>query len=147
MITIDDFKKVEIKIGTIVSAEKVEGADKLLKLLFDFGVTEIQPDSSLRGGSQADEAILVVGSTAPPPASAQGLGEVKQKPLTQILSGIAEFYDPSGLVGKQVPVIVNLEPRTLKGQVSNGMMLAVVVDGAPVLLHPDKDVPPGSLLR
>jgi methionine--tRNA ligase beta chain len=107
MISIDDFKKVEMKIGTIVSVEKIEGADKLLKLMFDFG-TE---------------------------------GKV------QILSGIAEFYDPSVLVGKQVPVIVNLEPRTLKGQVSNGMMLAVVVDGAPVLLHPDKDVPPGSLLR
>ncbi len=107
MISIDDFKKLEIKIGTIVSAEKVEGADKLLKLMFD-------------------------------------LGDVEH---TQILSGIAEHYDPSVLVGKQVPVIVNLEPRTLKGQVSNGMMLAVVVDDKPILLHPDKEVPSGSIVR
>ncbi len=107
MITIEDFKKLEIKMGTIVSAERVEGADKLLKLMFDFGATE----------------------------------------ATQILSGIAEYYDPAALVGKQVPVIVNLEPRTLKGHISNGMMLAVVVDNKPILLHPDKEVPPGSLLR
>ncbi len=107
MISIDDFKKLEIKIGTIISAEKVERADKLLKIMFDFGGTE----------------------------------------ATQILSGIAEFYDPAVLVGKQVPVIVNLEPRTLKGLVSNGMMLAVMVDDKPVLLHPDKEVPQGSMLR
>ncbi len=107
MLTFDDFKKLEIKIGTVVSAEKIEGADKLLKLMFDFG--------------------------GPEPV--------------QILSGIAQFYDPAVLVGKQVPVIVNLEPRTLKGYVSNGMMLAVVVDDKPVLLHPDKDVPTGSPLR
>jgi len=36
MITIDEFKKVEIKIGNILSAEKIEGADKLLKLSVDF---------------------------------------------------------------------------------------------------------------
>ena len=104
MISFEDFKKVEVKIGTIVSAEKVEGADKLLKIMFDLGGAE----------------------------------------HVQILSGIAEFYDPSVLVGRQVPVVVNLAPRTLKGHQSNGMMLAVVVDGAPVLLHPDKPVPPGS---
>ncbi len=122
MISIDDFKKCEIKIGTIISAEKLEGADKLLKIMFDFG-----PSTS---SGQATEPV-------------------------QILSGIAEFYDPATLVGKQVPVIVNLEPRTLKGQVSNGMMLAVVADdpsnplGAskPILLHPDKEVPPGSTIR
>ncbi len=107
MINFDDFKKIEIKIGTIVSAEKVEGADKLLKLMFDFGGAE----------------------------------------PVQILSGIAQYYDPAALVGKQVPVVVNLEPRTLKGQVSNGMMLAVVVEDKPVLLHPDNTVPAGSLIR
>lgn len=114
MISFDDFKKVEIKIGTIISAEKVEGADKLLKLMFDFGPSPIS--------GQASEPV-------------------------QILSGIAQFYDPLTLVGKQVPVVVNLEPRTLKGQVSNGMMLAVVVDEKPVLLHPDTSVLPGSLIK
>ncbi len=107
MISFDDFKKCEIKIGTIISAEKVEGADKLLKLMFDIGGTE----------------------------------------PVQILSGIAQFYDPSVLVGRQVPLIVNLEPRTLKGQVSNGMMLAVVVDDKPMLLYPESQVPPGSIVR
>lgn len=107
MISFEDFKKLEIKIGTIVSVDRIEGADKLLKILFDFG--------------------------GPEPV--------------QIVSGIAQFYDPALLVGKQVPVVVNLQPRILKGQVSNGMMLAVVVSDAPILLHPDKQVPPGSLIR
>lgn len=107
MVSFEDFKKLEIKIGTIISAESIEGADKLLKLMFDVG--------------------------GPEPV--------------QILAGIAQFYDPSTLIGKQVPLIVNLEPRTLKGQVSNGMMLAAVSDEKPILLHPDTQVPPGSIVR
>ena len=43
-----------------------------------------------------------------------------------------------------MPVLVNLEPKKLMGVESQGMLLAVSVDGKPVLLDPDKDVPPGS---
>ena len=108
MINIEDFTKLEIKIGTILSAEKLEGADKLLKIMLD------------------------VGEEAP----------------RQILSGIAEHTpDPSSLVGRQVPVITNLEPRTLRGETSSGMMLAVSGEDAPVLLHPAEEVPPGSALK
>ena len=42
----------------------------------------------------------------------------------QICAGIKEHYDPASLVGKQVVVVVNLEPRTIRGEVSNGMLLA-----------------------
>ncbi len=107
MITIDDFKKVEIRVGKVLSAEKIPEGDKLLKLSVDFG-------SETR----------------------------------QIMSGIAEqFPDPSVLVGKQMPFVTNLEPRTLRGYESQGMILAVGTDAKPVLLHPAEEVPPGSLLK
>ncbi len=106
MVSIDDFRKLEIKIGKIKSAERLLGADKLLKLIIDFGTEE-----------------------------------------KQILAGIAEFYDPAVLVGKEVPVIVNLEPRKMKGEESQGMMLAADADGRPILLHPETVVPPGSVVK
>ena len=107
MINLEDFKKVEIRMGKVVSVEKVEGADKLLKFIFDLG------------------------------------GEERQ-----ILSGIAEHYtDLPTLVGKEMPIIVNLEPRVIRGLESRGMVLCADMAGRPVLLHPDTDVPPGSVVK
>jgi methionine--tRNA ligase beta chain len=65
----------------------------------------------------------------------------------QIISGIAKFYEPSDLIGKQCPFIVNLEPRKIMGLESQGMILAVGVDDKAVLIHPDKEVPEGSEIR
>lgn len=107
MITLDDFKKLDIRIGTVVSAEKVADADKLVRLVFDIG------------------------------------GEKRQ-----IMAGIAEFVsDPSGLIGKQMPILVNLEPRMFRGNESAGMIIAADVDGRPVFLHPTQDVPAGSIVK
>ena len=106
MITFDDFKKLEIKIGKILSAERVEGTDKLLKLEIDFGAEK-----------------------------------------RQIVAGIAETYQPDQIIGREVPVLTNLEPRSIRGAESQGMILAASVDGKPFLLHPDRDVPPGSEVR
>lgn len=107
MITIDDFKKIDIRIGKVISAEKVPDTDKLIKLIFDIG------------------------------------GEQRQ-----VVSGIAEsFPDPTVLVGKEIPVVLNLEPRELKGNISEGMILAVGADDGPVLLCPEKEVLPGSIVR
>jgi methionine--tRNA ligase beta chain len=101
MITIDDFKKLEIKIP--------EG-DKLLKLIVDFG------------------------------------GEPNEQ--RQIMSGIAEYFpDPEVLVGQEMPFITNLEPRTLRGYESQGMILAADSEGTPVLLHPKTEVPSGSIVK
>lgn len=106
MITIDDFSKVEIKIGKIILAEKIENADKLLKLQVDFGSEK-----------------------------------------RQIVSGIAQYYQPEDLVGKECPFVVNLEPRTLMGVESQGMIVAAKTeDGGAVLIQPDKEVAPGSSL-
>ena len=106
MITFDDFKKLDIRVGKIVAAEKVMGTDKLLKLEIDLGVEK-----------------------------------------RQLVAGIAESYLPEQLIGREVPVLVNLEPRSIRGIESQGMVLAASVDGRPVLLHPDSDVPPGSSIR
>lgn len=65
----------------------------------------------------------------------------------QIVSGIAQFYAPEKLVGKQFPFIVNLEPRIIRGIESQGMILAVDVGDKAVLLKPLKKVPPRSLVR
>jgi methionyl-tRNA synthetase len=107
-ISIDDFKKLDIRMCKIIEATKVEGADKLLKLILDVGAGEHR----------------------------------------QILSGIAEvFTDPSVLVGKTIPVLLNLAPRTMKGEVSNGMMLCADSNGIPTLLFSENEVPPGSMVK
>jgi len=65
----------------------------------------------------------------------------------QLVAGIAKEYEPDALVGRQVVVVANLRPATLMGVESQGMVLAASVDGAPVLLHPERPVPPGTRVR
>lgn len=67
----------------------------------------------------------------------------------QICAGIKQYYDPATLVGRQIIVVANLAPRAIRGEVSNGMLLAATAkDGDEVrdvvLLQPGKEVPPGS---
>ena len=106
MISFDDFNKLDIRIGTILEAKKVEEADKLLKLKVDLG----------------DEKRTLV-------------------------AGIAETYQSEDIIGKQLPILINLEPKTLRGIESQGMILAVDIDGKATLIHPDKNVPNGSKVR
>lgn len=65
----------------------------------------------------------------------------------QILSGIAEYVQPSDLVGRQFPFLTNLEPRVIRGLVSNGMLLAVGEGETFALLSPTREVGPGSRIR
>ena len=106
MITIDDLAKIEIRVGTVVSAERVPETDKLIRLLVEFGE-----------------------ETGP----------------RQIVSGIAAYIEsPEWLVGKQLSFVTNLEPRTIKGLESNGMLFAVGEGDSFAFLTPDRAVPPGS---
>jgi methionyl-tRNA synthetase len=75
--------------------------------------------------------------------------EEGNKKLRQIISGLREYYpDYEKLIGKQVLYVVNLEPRTIKGVESNGMLMAVDgVDGKPVFLTPEVEVNNGSKVR
>ena len=65
----------------------------------------------------------------------------------QLVAGIAEEYTPESLIGKLVPILANLKPVKLMGVESQGMILAVDVNGKPILLHPDREVPAGSGIR
>lgn len=108
-ISIEDFVKLKIKIGKILSAEKVPEADKLIKFTVDLG----------------------------------------EETSRQILSGIAIHYpDPSVLIGKSVPVLVNLTPRIIRGHESQGMILYAVGEGENfTTLEPAKEVPPGTSVQ
>lgn len=105
-ITIDDFNKIEVKIGTVQSAERVPETDKLLRLMVNFG----------------EEACP-----------------------RQIISGIAAYVpEPGSLVGRQLAFVTNLEPRTLRGLESNGMLFAVGAGESFAFLAPDREVPSGT---
>jgi methionyl-tRNA synthetase len=64
--------------------------------------------------------------------------------IRTIVAGIAEHYEPEALVGRKIVVVANLQPATLMGIESNGMVLAASHQGGLSLLSLDKDVPPGS---
>ena len=64
----------------------------------------------------------------------------------QIIAGIQQFYQPEGLIGKEVIVVVNLESKSFLGLESQGMILAAD-DNGPVLLTPEKEVLPGAKIR
>lgn len=82
-ITIDDFAKIDLRVATVVAAERVPKTDKLIKLQVKIG----------------DEERTIV-------------------------SGIAQYYEPENLIGKNVIVIANLKPAKLRGIESRGMVLA-----------------------
>jgi methionyl-tRNA synthetase len=64
-----------------------------------------------------------------------------------IVSGIALFRSPESIVGKQLPYIVNLAPRMLRGVESQGMLLAASVGDKLALLIPDTEAPPGTKIK
>lgn len=121
MITYDDFKKVEIRAGKILSAEKIPDTDKLLKLSVDFA-----------------ETVEVV--------SLDGAKTTKMALPRQIVSGISLYFpDPAVLVGKTCMFVTNLEPRMIKGYESNGMLFAVSTSGGAFsLLEPNPTIPAGT---
>ena len=106
-ISYDDFLKMDIRIGTILEAEKVAKTKKLLKLTIDTGIDK-----------------------------------------RTVVSGIAEFFNPEDIVGKQVSVLVNLEPRTIKGISSQGMILMAEDAGGRLdFVNPTTTIKAGSSVR
>ena len=65
----------------------------------------------------------------------------------QIVAGIGKSYEPENLIGKQIVIVANLEPRSLMGLESNGMLLAADSEIGPVLLIPEKEVLPGAKIK
>ena len=105
-VSFEEFQKLDLRVGRIVTAEPVPKANKLLKLTVDIG----------------------------------------QEQRT-VVAGIAESYGPEALVGKNIILVANLAPRTLRGVESQGMVLAAETDGQIVLASFDASVKPGSKVK
>jgi methionine--tRNA ligase beta chain len=106
VITIDQFRELELKVGTVTSAEPHPNADRLVVLRVDLG------------------------------------GEERQ-----IVAGIRAYYAPETLVGRQIVVVANLEPATLRGVQSQGMLLAASSGERVVLVRPDEPVAAGAPVK
>ena len=105
-VSFDDFQKMDIRVSTILEAEKVAKTKKLLKLTIDTGIDK-----------------------------------------RTIVSGIAEYYTPEQLVGRQVLVLANLAPREIKGIESRGMILmAEDALGRLVLVQPEDKTMSGAMI-
>ena len=105
-ISFDDFGKMDIRVATILQAEKIPKTNKLLKLLVDTGIDK-----------------------------------------RTVVSGIAEYYDPEKLPGQKVCILLNLEPREIKGIMSEGMLLlSENKDGKFYFIEPNKLAENGDLV-
>lgn len=102
-VTIDDFGKLDIRVGKVVVCEKVPKSSKLLRF-------ELEVGSERR----------------------------------QILSGIAKYYKPEDLIGKNVLFIANFPPRKMMGYESNGMILSAEHDGKLVVTSTLEDIQSGA---
>ena len=103
-ISFEEFDRMDIRVGTILSAEKMPKTKKLMRLTVDTGIDR-----------------------------------------REIVSGIAEYFTPEELVGRQVMVLVNLAPRELKGVLSRGMLLMTEdAEGKLILISPATPVPNGT---
>jgi methionyl-tRNA synthetase len=106
LVDIDYFKKIKLRTADVVAAEKVQGADKLLRLQIRIG-----------------------------------------QETRQILAGIAQWYLPESLVGKQIVVVANLKPAKIRGLESNGMLLAAQDKDGVVILTPERRTESGSGIK
>lgn len=102
-ITIDDFAKVQLVVGKILTAEKVQGSKKLLHFTVDTGDR-----------------------------------------VRSIVSGVAKYYAPEDMLGKEVVVVANLKPATLGGVLSEGMILFAENAEGLATVEPGKPVGGGS---
>ena len=98
-----DFEKLDLRVAKVLAAEKVEKADKLLKLTVKLGKEE-----------------------------------------RTVVSGIAKYYKPEDLVGKNVVMVANLKPAKLRGIMSNGMILAVADDDKLNVIEVDAEYATGT---
>jgi len=101
-ITIDEFRRLDMRVAQVVAAERVAGTDKLIKLTVDIG------------------------------------GEVRT-----VVAGIATHYQATDLLGRRIIVLANLQPRTVRGVESQGMLLAATWDDEVAILGVD-DAPPAG---
>ena len=106
MVSLEEFKKLDIRIAKVLEVKDHPNADKLFVLKID-------------------------------------TGEKKK----QIVAGIKNFYKKENLSGKQIVIIDNLEPVTLRGETSEGMLLAAQSDETISILIPERTIKEGSKVK
>lgn len=104
-ISIEDFKRLDLRVGKIVFAERIPNTDKLIRL------------------------------------------EVLCPEKRQIVSGIAPFYEPKDLIGKNVIIVANLKPVRIKGILSEGMILAAEDEKGLAIITPERELSPGAKVK
>lgn len=105
MITIEEFGGIEMRVGRVEEAGGVEGSEKLIRLVVDFG----------------DEKRV-------------------------IFTGVRKWYEPEYFEGKKFIFVVNLEPKKMMGEESQGMIMAAGED-KPIFLVPESEVEVGARVR
>lgn len=105
MLKFEDFTKLEMRIGTIIEAERVPDTDRLIKVLVDVGAEK-----------------------------------------RQVVAGFGHKHNPEELLGKQVPIVLNVEPAMIRGIESNGIFMALD-DSEATLILPAQSVPNGSKVK
>jgi len=104
--TIDNFEKMDIRVATVLQAERVPKTEKLLKLKIDTGL---------------DQRVIV--------------------------SGIAQYYSPEEMTGRQICILANLAPRTIRGIVSQGMILMAKEPGGKMrVISPEEGITNGAII-
>ena len=106
-VTFDEFKRLDLRVGRVLDADPIEGADKLLRLTVDIG---------------------------------------EGAPRT-VVAGIAQQFSVRELIGQSVVVVANLEPATIRGVQSQGMILAAGGKVPVALIVPDRNCEPGEKVR
>jgi methionyl-tRNA synthetase len=106
MVTIEDFKKIELVVAQIKEVKEHPNADRLYVLQVDTG-----------------------------------------KDVRQIVAGIRKAYTPEQLIGRKIILIANMEPAVIRGEASNGMLLAASNPDGMALVTPEKDIALGSIVK
>lgn len=104
--TIDEFRKIDLRVATIKKVEPHPNADRLYIVEVDLG-TETR----------------------------------------QLVAGIRIYYTPEQLIGRQVAIVTNLEPATIRGIQSNGMLLAASDEQGLSILTLDRPIAPGAIIK
>ena len=107
--------------GTVVGEITIDDFNKV-----DLRVAEILEAKRVAGADKLLELRIAIGEST-----------------RTLVAGIAEEYAPEALIGRKIVVVVNLQPRRLRGVESQGMLLAANDGPRAVLLAPDRDVPSG----
>jgi len=97
MMTIEDFRKLELKIGRVLEVQPHPNADKLYLIKVDLG------------------RRVVTGADGNP---------AEERDVRELVAGIRAYYAAEALIGKQIVVLANLEPAVIRGITSQGMLLA-----------------------